>query len=78
MSGQPGHPKRCDSGRDQWRVLDRNCNYSAFNGYHYTPSAYSYVVCTKCGEGWRTRAGYVDSLANISREAWLASPRGRP
>lgn len=41
-------------------VIDRKCNYSAFNGYRCTPSLYSKVQCTKCLAIWRTKAAYVD------------------
>ena len=43
-------------------VLDRYCNHSAFNGYHYTPSDYSAVRCVVCGNIWRTKASYVSRL----------------
>lgn len=42
------------------RVIHRKCNYSAFNGYHKTPSDYSLVVCLKCGQLWRTKAKYAE------------------
>lgn len=42
-------------------VLQRRHHYSAFQGYHRTPSDYSLVRCTSCGAAWRTRAAYVDS-----------------
>ena len=45
-----------------WVVLQRRCNYSAFNGYHCTPSEYSAVQCHECGVVWRTKAAYVDLL----------------
>ncbi len=48
--------------RGLWRVLVLRANYSAFNGYHRTPSAYSTVRCGGCSATWRTKAGYVDSL----------------
>lgn len=41
-------------------VTVRKANYSAFSGYHYTPSDYSEVACTTCGSSWRTKAKYVD------------------
>jgi len=52
------------SHRPSWRVVQRNCNFSAFNGYHRTWSAYSGVTCTKegCNRYWRTKAAYVSSL----------------
>lgn len=42
-----------------WRVIQRNCNHSAFNGYHKTYSEYSSVVCLRCGAVWRTKAHYI-------------------
>jgi hypothetical protein len=52
--------------RPAWSVRVRRANYSAFNGYRRTPSAYSLVHCPKClpplGSLWRTRAAYVDAL----------------
>ena len=47
-----------------WVVLQRECNYSAFNGYRYTPSDYSAVACRApgCGRVWRTKAAYVGGL----------------
>jgi uncharacterized Zn finger protein len=42
-------------------VVHRQCNYSAFNGYHRTSSAYSLVRCKACGTCWRTRAAYVNT-----------------
>lgn len=41
--------------RPQWRVLQYHCNFSAFSGYHQTPSNYSGVRCTApgCGRYWR-------------------------
>lgn len=45
-----------------WRVLQRNCNHSAFSGYRYTRSDYSSVVCLTCGVEGRTKAAYVDNL----------------
>lgn len=53
--GLLGHPlERCS-------VRVRCANYSAFNGYHWTPSDWSLVEC-ECGIGWRTKARYVSSL----------------
>lgn len=43
--------------------LQYKCNYSAFNGYRYTPSDYSSVHCKRCGAVWRTKAKFVDKLA---------------
>ena len=43
-------------------VVDRRCNYSAFNGYRRTPSRYSLIRCMDTGTFWRTAAAYVDAL----------------
>jgi hypothetical protein len=53
--------------REYWRVQMRRCNYSAFNGYHWTPSDYSLVRCTAphCRGAWRTKAAYVDALPDL-------------
>jgi hypothetical protein len=48
--------------RAAWWVVHRNCNYSAFNGGHRTPSDYSLVCCGTCGRRWRTKAAYVGRL----------------
>jgi hypothetical protein len=48
--------------RAYWLVLQRLCNHSAFNGYHWTPSDYSAIRCGACGRVWRTRAAYVATL----------------
>ena len=48
-----------------WRVTKRNHNNSAFNGYRYTPSDYSSVVCLICNEQGRTKAAYVDHIKDI-------------
>ena len=58
---------KCGEGRKpipgrRWVVLQRNGNYSAFNGYHWTPSDYSAVQCHVCGAIWRTKADFVLSL----------------
>jgi len=45
-----------------WAVHARECNYSAFNGYHRTMSAYSGVHCESCLGVWRTKAAYVNDL----------------
>lgn len=45
-----------------WVVIDRNCNYSAFNGYHWTSSDYSQVYCKACHTTGRTKANYVCEL----------------
>jgi len=51
-----------------WRVYQRRCNHSAFSGYRRTPSDYSSIRCMKCGRVWRTKAGYVYSLPDITDE----------
>ena len=58
-------------------VTARECNYSAFNGYHRTPSAYSQVRCIWCQSTWRTKAKHVDhkpdapdGWANMSPAEW--------
>jgi hypothetical protein len=53
--------------RSKWKVMQRYCNHSAFNGYRETPSAYSSVTCTGCGRVWRTKAKYVDQLGDYQR-----------
>lgn len=47
-----------------WQVVVYKANYSAFNGYAYTPSDYSQVCCTGtgCNGAWRTKAPYVNEL----------------
>ena len=58
---------RCEKpDRRNWRVTQRNCNHSAFSGYHFTPSDYSAISCLLCHSSWRTKAGYVDSIPDIS------------
>jgi hypothetical protein len=52
--------------RTKWVVTARRCNYSAFNGGRYTPSAYSEVRCLTCGRRWRTKARYVSTLADAA------------
>lgn len=62
----------------QWRVTARRCNYSAFNGYHWTPSDYSEVRCSECLASWRTKAQYVDRLRDAywdaRKGAWVDNP----
>jgi hypothetical protein len=68
MSG--GNACRDPAHRPLWRVTQRHCNHSAFNGYHYTPSAWSSVVCTApgCTGCWRTKAAYVYELPDYIAE----------
>lgn len=51
-----------------WRVLQRLCNHSAFNGYHYTPSEWSSLLCLRCHTVWRTKADYVTHLLDATDE----------
>ncbi len=48
-----------------WRVLQRYGNSSAFNGYKWTPSAYSSITCLNCHNVWRTKAAYVAELVDF-------------
>ena len=70
MSG--GSTCRCPErakpvGLRRWRVLQRHCNHSAFNGRHYTPSDWSAVACGACHASWRTKAAYVHQLQDRSQ-----------
>lgn len=56
-----------------WRVLQRQCNHSAFNGYHFTPSEWSSIVCLVCRHAWRTKSRYVSRLKDISIEERIRS-----
>ena len=58
----------CKCQRPERVVTMRNCNYSAFNGYRFTPSRYSQVKCVQCGATWRSRAAYVDALPDATPE----------
>jgi hypothetical protein len=53
-----------------WRILDYKCNRSAFNGYNWTASDYSALVCLSCRAVWRTKAGYVSKVRHISKGEW--------
>lgn len=60
--------------KPEWRVVDRCCNYSKYNGRRYTPSEYSALVCLTCHASWRSKGDYVDRVHNISKEEhdqWL-------
>lgn len=72
MACKCGERKKPVSER-QWGVSQRFCNHSAFNGYHYTPSDYSSIVCFVCWECWRTKAEYVYHLqdAIIKNGDWF-------
>lgn len=50
-------------------VTALRCNYSAFNGHHYTPSDYSEIRCLDTGTVWRTKAAYVDDLQVMDADA---------
>lgn len=65
-------PDRAKARATTWRVTQRNCNHSAFNGYRMTPSEWSCVVCTApdCPGIWRTKARYVDELPDAKRGEW--------
>jgi hypothetical protein len=54
--GELGHPI------DQVFIHTWHGNYSAFNGYRFTPSDYSELGCSRCGVSWRTNAAYVEEL----------------
>jgi hypothetical protein len=49
-----------------WGVYQRYCNFSAFSGYHQTPSDYSGVVCLSCRATGRTKAAFVSALPDIT------------
>jgi hypothetical protein len=59
MSGSkacPGKPRNVAGSEHRHVVSNRYGNYSAFNGYRWTPSAYSEVACLDTGDRWRTKA----------------------
>ncbi len=49
-------------------VVTRCGNYSAFNGYRFTPSDYSCIRCLRCGIFFRTKARYVEQLRNATKD----------
>jgi hypothetical protein len=57
--------KACNCCAPLWRVSQRKCNHSKFNGGHRTKSAYSEFVCLMCLARWRTKAAYVDRIIDI-------------
>lgn len=73
-------------GREWWAVSARWGNHSAFNGYRWTPSEYSEIVClhpdpahrkdgSHDGSRWRTKAAYADDLPDVI--GWVApEPEG--
>lgn len=52
----------CPDRRHRHVVTQRNSNQSAFNGYRWTPSRYSEVLCLDTGARWRTAAAYAYGL----------------
>lgn len=64
-------PDRKKAMAEHWEVTQFMCNHSAFNGYHYTPSRYSHVICTApgCCGSWRTTAAYVVKLKQRAERA---------
>lgn len=58
----------CKCNKENWRVIDRKCNYSAFNGYRKTESEYSLIRCNNCKSRWRTKAKYVEKLKDLKEE----------
>jgi len=59
-----------------WEIWTLRCNYSAFNGYHWTPSDYSLIHCNFCGAHGRTKAAYVSQLR--MRDDETGGSYGRP
>lgn len=53
---------KCKPESGNLRVMHLYHNHSAFNGYKWTPSAYSTVECTLHHRAWRTKARYVVKL----------------
>lgn len=68
---RPGRCPKCKS--TNIAVVQRNCNHSAFNGYHRTYSDYSAVSCKDCRNHWRTKADYVASLPDYDRDEFCRS-----
>jgi hypothetical protein len=58
-------------------VETRLGNYSAFNGYHFTPSDYSRLRCLDCGYPWRTRSLAVGGLRDETDEERRNPPWAR-
>lgn len=56
----------CRCAARKWRVTDRNCNHSAFNGSRYQWSRYSQIVCLHCGWIWRSKGQYVNALPDLA------------
>jgi hypothetical protein len=67
-----GRKRSADCAREHrswWRVVARNMNASAFNGYRPAYSDYSGLTCThpQCGRYWRTKAAYVGQVPDAGR-----------
>ena len=64
------------SHRPYWVVTQRRSNNSAFNGYQWTPSDYSTVMCRVkgCPGLWRSKAAYVARLPDGSYSDPEVSP----
>jgi hypothetical protein len=59
-----------------WGVINRECNFSAFNGYRYSPSDYSKLVCLTCGAVGHTKAKHVSKIRDVKLVAgeWKIVP----
>lgn len=57
--------------RSFWRIETWRGNRSAFNGYRFTRSDYSRIVCLRCGTPWRTKAAYVGTLLMMTEDERL-------
>lgn len=64
-----GKTRRRVPGPD-WRVVHRECHYSAFGGGRYQPSKYSLLLCVECGAQWRTRMSYVEQVPDVEEGEW--------
>lgn len=54
-------------GEREWAIVQYRCHRSAFAGYCETASNYSTVICKVCGKMGRTKAKYVDVLAELGK-----------
>jgi len=72
-----------------WVVVQRKQNLSSYNGPDWmaghgrkAESRWSHVLCLTCGAHWRTQAGYVDRLLDLSEEhrrmCYGKLPQGKP
>lgn len=55
----------------KWRVIQRNCRCSAFDGYRQKYSDYSSVVCLACGAEGRTKARFVSALPDYDEQEYM-------